>query len=347
MSTERNRIYLQHPTKENELLPAQLLKESDGLISMRLLEELTLPANSESKQFFHDQHDLFYGFSCQILRMESSGPNPVVSVKQIGPKERHEQRESFRLPVYDDSVTATVNDQFEAAVFDMSYGGIAVVLEYGGFTDETWLKIDLVFDCVTVTGQMQIRNRKLLNDGRYRYGLAADMANKEFLGELERIVQTLQNVKARRASRLGTNNRYQPGINYDFGEDKEEAKKKEAEKVAAEEAANSSNKRDRRMHDRKSWAGPAKVYILEERQLRVLEVSTMDLSQGGLCFVCKPYIYAGTELLFEKQGPGGLFRVCSRVQNVDLNGDGMHRVGVQFVGAPLKPGETHEKYYMV
>ena len=87
--------------------------------------------------------------------------------------------------------------------------------------------------------------------------------------------------------------------------------------------------------------------VLEERQLRVLEANTIDLSQGGICFVCRSYVYEGTEVLFEKPSPKGLFRVVAKVMSVAMVGNGLHRVGVQFVGSPLKPGETHPKFYMV
>ena len=344
MSDERNRIYLQHPTKQNALLPAQLLKEEDGLISMRLLEELTLPAQSETKQFFHDQHDLFYGFECTVLRMESAGPNPVVSVKQTGPRERHENRETFRIPVYDDIVTVTLEDRYAGAVFDIGYNGLAAVIDYDGLRVDNWIKVEIEFDCVKISGRASVIYRKSLNDGRFRYGLKADPLDKTFGKELSRITQALQNLKARRASRLGTNNLHVTRV----GEDSDDDTVKAMEQAARGQSRSGiTNRRERRMHDRKAWEGPAKVYILEERQLRVLEVSTVDLSQGGMCFLSKQYIYEGTEVLFEKPVPNGLFRVCASIQSIALNNDGIHRVGLQFVGAPLKPGEVHEKYYMV
>lgn len=344
MSTERNRVYLQHPTKENALLPAQLLKEDDGLISMRLLEELTLPANNETKQFFHDQHDLFYGFSCQVLRMESSGPNPIVSVKKIGSKKRHESRETVRIPVYDDLVTAKLDDQHGCEVFDVGYNGISVVSTYGEINRNTWVQIELVFDCAVVTGRMKVRYRKRLKDGRYRYGLYIDLDDKHFSRELSNITQALQSLKARRASRITASFTYQTSLS----EAEPSIVFKEMEQATKKQKATSPQyKRERRMHDRKAWECPGKVYILEDRRMRVLDINTVDLSQGGLCFVCKPYIYEGTELMFERAVPGGLFRVVSCVQNVSLGLEGLHRVGVKFTEAPLKPGETHKKYYMI
>lgn len=351
MSTERNRVYLQHPTKEGELLPAQLLKEDEGVLSVRLLDELMLTPNTETKQYFHDHNDLFYGFSCHILRMESGGPNPVVAVKQTGPKERHEKRETFRLPVYDDMVTAIVNGRHNAKVHDISFNGMAIVVDHESYGIDSWLDIELTFDCVTINGQMQVRNRVKTRDGRFRYGLQADPVNRDFRKELERITQALQNMKARRASRLGTNNKHGAKAAADAAiaelEKKAEAQKLAENESKMQDAESDDSRRDRRMHERKAWAGPAKVYILEDRQLRVLEVNTVDLSQGGICFFCRQYVYKDAEILFEKPSPGGLFRVVAKVCSVEMVGDGLHRVGIQFVGTPLKPGETHPTYYMV
>ena len=343
MSEERNRIYLKHPTKQDALLPAQLLNSEDGLISMRLLEELTLPANVETKQFFHDQNDLFYGFECQVLRMESSGPNPVVSVRKTGPKERYENRETFRIPVYDDLVEATLDDRYAADVFNMGFNGLAAVIDYGGYKTGSWIKLEVRFDCAKATGRARVRYCNALKDGRFRYGLLIDPLDKALSKEMERITHALQNLKARRASRLGVNNGR--ATTQAPAHDKGTAQETE-QTINGHHEANGSNRREWRMHERKAWEGPAKVYILEERQLRVLEVSTADLSLGGLCFVSKQYIYEGTEILFEKPVPGGLFRICARVKIIELR-NGVHRVGVQFIGPPLKPGEVHEKYYMV
>lgn len=344
MSIERNRVYLQHPDNEDTLLPAQLLKEEDGILSVRLLEELMLKPNSETKQFYHDQNDLFFGFSCQILRMESAGPNPVVSVKQTGPKERHEHRDVYRVPVFNDTITVTINGKYPGQVLDISQGGLGIMLEFGGLKPEACVNAELVFDCKPVSGLMQVRYRKKNKDGRFRYGLAVDPVDNEFAKALTNIRHELQNVKARRASRLGTAradqapNRPAPTANNN------NPAHSPAPTAASNEKTNSNNKR---AHERKDWTGPGKVYILEEARLRVIEVMTSDLSQGGLSFECKPYIYEGTELLFEKPGPNGVFRVCAKVRSVFVNKNGMHRVGAQFVGAPLKPGETHPTYYMV
>jgi len=345
MATERNRIYLQHPQKEDEFLPAQLLKEEEGVLSVRLLEELLLPPQSESRHYFHDQDEAFCTFSCQVLRMESAGPQPVVSIVQTGPTERHEQRETFRVGVFDQWVSAEVNDEDQAEVVNISYQGLGMVLEDGSYAVGTWLKVVLTFDTETAEGYMQIRNRKERKDGRYRYGLMADPDCASLVKALNDITQTLQQVKARRASRLGTNNRYpKHGSANDAVTQSDKGEQKQSPGDSRQFVSPDGTKRE---HLRKNWPGKGKVYILEERQLRVLDVNTIDISQGGMCFTCKQFIYQDTELLFEKPAHNGLFRITAKVRASHMNDQGMHRIGVQFTSPPLKPGETHPKFYMV
>ena len=176
------------------------------------------------------------------------------------------------------------------------------------------------------------------------YGLNVDADDQHFAQELANITQAIQNLKARRASRISSPHFYQTSLS---DADPSVVFKAMEEATSKQKAAAPQCKRERRMHDRKAWEGPGKIYILEDRRMRVLDINTIDLSQSGVCFVCKPYIYEGTELLLERAIPGGLFRVVSSVQNVALGRDGLHRVGVKFTEAPLKPGETHKKYYMV
>jgi len=345
MAAERNRIYLQHPHKEHEFLPAQLLKEDEGVLSVRLLEELLLQPQSESRHYFHDQDEAFCTFSCQVLRMESAGPQPVVSIVQTGPKERHEKRETFRVGVFDQCVSAQVNDEDRGEVINVSYQGVGMVLEDGSYAEGTWLKVVLSYDSETVEGYMQIRNRKERKDGRYRYGLVADPDCGTLVKALSEITQSLQQVKARRASRLGTNNRYPNDGSADAENDPSTADKQT--QPDTKKRAFVSPDGTKREHLRQNWPGKGKVYILEDRQLRVLDVNTIDISQGGMCFTSKQFIYKDTELMFEKQAQNGLFRITATVRAAHMNEEGTHRIGVQFNGPPLKPGETHPKFYMI
>lgn len=336
-ANRRNVVYLENPRQEDELLPAQLIKEDDGVISMRLLQNLMLEPNTQSRHFFHDPEQRFFGFACNILRVESGGENPIVSVIQTGPKERQENRETFRIGIYDDSVTAKISGKYAAEVLDMGYYGIALVATPGSFVIDAWLDVEVCYDQVRTRGRMQVKNRSTLKDGRYRYGMMADTTDMHLVKDMANIVQTLQTIKARRNSRLSNKPLSFKGSTEDECSG-EQADKKQSN---ANEKTVESPDGTKRRHLRKQWTGEATLYVREQLQLRVLDVHTQDLSQGGVCVLSRQYIYEGTEVMFEKPLGDKTFRVCGKVCNVFVNAAGMHRVGIQFTGAPLKHGEKH------
>ena len=170
-----------------------------------------------------------------------------------------------------------------------------------------------------------------------------DPEDADLVSQLSRISQELQNLKAKRASRIGVNNKATAQADQTDPQGDASASGqsdgKPTEAQSGNEEQTPSSDSTKREHQRAPWPGMAKVYIREAHNLRVLSVETGDLSRGGISFLSPQYIYEGSEVLFEKPIEGGFFRVMVTVMNVRVQNGGKHRIGAQFLGVPMKPGE--------
>lgn len=119
---------------------------------------------------------------------------------------------------------------------------------------------------------------------------------------------------------------------------------RELQKAADEADASAISPKNLRQHARRDWPGAARVYIRDDTNLRVLNVNTLDLSEGGLGFSCAQPVYEGRKLLFEKPTPsGGAFCINAVVRSVRMIPGARYRVGVQFLGKPVMPHELPDE----
>ncbi|MGI9014127.1 MAG: PilZ domain-containing protein [Phycisphaerales bacterium] len=85
-----------------------------------------------------------------------------------------------------------------------------------------------------------------------------------------------------------------------------------------------------RKHERKAWAVPLEIAVIESGIERRLKVITHDVSLGGFAFVADSYIHIGVVVaacftdLRDKPTMSGIVRSCEHLQGVK------HRVGVEF-----------------
>lgn len=334
------RIYVQHPSRADNLIPAAVLDVHDNRIRVRFLQPAAVPAKKKTQLFYHDALHVFHSIECEVIRMECAGTQPIGSLGLIGKPQRNDQREAFRVGAHGDSFPVQIDGAGQGELINISCTGAAAAFGYDGLAVDSWLNVTLVYDLQPITGRMQVRNWSKLSDGRIRYGFKADPEDGQLLSELSRITQNLQQLKARRASRLSGAARKQTGLNASVDhEDTNAVDAKAPPKALSHAEDTDADGQSKRQHQRKPWNGVAKIYLREEQNLRVLDVSTIDLSPGGLSFASSNYIYQGSELLFEKPIPGGLFRIRGKVRSVHVHAPGKHRVGIQFIGSPLKPGE--------
>ncbi|MGB0767259.1 MAG: PilZ domain-containing protein [Phycisphaeraceae bacterium] len=340
------RIYVTDPNREDNLIPAVVSETLGEKVIVRFLQPITLTPGAETELRYHNQHNCFTRVPCQLQRMFSSGQYPTGALVLTGDEEVAENRSSFRVTVADDIVQATISGDTQADVVNISAGGIGAVVDIDDYKLGDWIKIALQYDCGEHTGRMQVRSVWAQDDGRFRYGLMADPDEADLVSQLSRITQQLQQVKARRASRIGTNNRAGAAVAEDTATPAETKPSNQDQQTGEQTPESDELCQDgtQRQHQRNRWPGMAKVYIREEHNLRVLDVETGDLSRGGISFVCPQYIYKDSEILFEKPISGGFFRVVATVCNIMVREKGTHRIGAKFVGAPLKPGEIPKAY---
>ena len=336
------RIYVRDPDREDNLVPGVVSETLGQKVMVRFLQPVSFRPGAETVVFFHNQSNCFTCIPCQMQRMFSSGQYPTGALVFSGEAEIAENRSSFRVDIHDKSVSATVNDKAQGEVVNISCGGIAMLLETEEYQLNKWLNISLLYDCGEHTGRMQVRSKFQDRDGRFRYGLMADTSEADIISQLTRITQEMQSIKARRASRIGVNNKAGTSTGQEGAEDQSTSEQSDAEKN--EQGKATSPDGTQRMHQRNPWPGMAKVYIREQGNLRVLSVDTEDLSCGGISFTSQKYIYEGSEALFEKPINGGFFRVMIAIRNVRVMDGGIHRVGGQFLGAPLAPGKMPKEF---
>lgn len=335
------RIYVRDPEREDNLVPGIVSETLGQKVMVRFLQPVSFKPGAQTVVFFHNASNSFTNVPCQMQRMFSSGQYPTGALVLTGEAEISENRSAFRVDVHDKSVAAIINKQDSGEVVNVSCGGVAVMLDTEEYEPETWLDVTLQYDSDEFTGRMQVRSKFQDKDKRFRYGLMADPSEPNLISQLSRITQELQNLKARRSSRIGVNNKAAANEQKTTQKQAADAKKQRAK---AEEEKPPSEDGTQRQHQRNPWPGMAKIYIREEHNLRVLSVDTDDLSRGGISFLCPQYIYEGSEVLFEKPIAGGFFRVMVAVRNVRVQEGGMHRVGGQFLGAPLEAGKMPEGY---
>jgi len=336
------RIYVRDPEREDNLVPGVVSETLGQKVMVRFLQPVSFKPGVETVVFFHNQSNCFTSVPCQMQRMFSKGQYPTGALVLTGEEDVAENRSSFRIDIHDQSVTATVNDQAKGEVVNISCGGIALLLDSDEYEVEQWLDVALQYDTGEHTGRMQVRSKFQDKDGRFRYGLMADPSDAGLINQLTRITQELQSVKARRASRIGVNNKATASSAQK--EANEQAKTAKDADDRPEQAKPVSPDGTQRMHQRNPWPGMAKVYVREDNNLRVLSVDTEDLSRGGISFTSQQYIYEGSEVLFEKPITGGFFRVMVAIRNVRVMEGGVHRVGGQFLGAPLQPGKMPKAF---
>ena len=339
------RIYIRDPEREDNLIPGVVNETLGEKIVVRFLQPISLQQGFEMELLYHNQQNCFTRVKCQLQRMFSRGQYPTGAVVLTSEPEVAENRASYRVSINDGLVAAVINTEDKGEVINVSSGGVAVLLDTDEYRVDQWLNIGLHYDCDEHRGRMQVRGVFRQDDGRFRYGLMVDPEEADMVSQLTRITQEIQQVKARRASRIGVNNKAARKVAYTDAETPEDTSATtEAEGESNEASESDAHANSQRKHKRNPWPGMAKVYIREDHNLRVLDVETGDLSRGGISFLCHQYIYKDSETLFEKPVSDGFFRVVVVVCNVMMQQKGMHRIGAKFVGVPLRPGEMPPEF---
>jgi|GEM_PF-2488341 len=338
------RIYVRDPEREDNLIPGVVNETLGEKIVVRFLQPISLQQGVEMQMLFHNQQNAFTKVSCQLQRMFSRGQYPTGALVLTSEPQVAENRGSFRVSINDGMVAAIVNTEDKGEVINVSNGGVAVMLDTDEYQVDQWLNVSLQYDCDEYLGRMQVRGVFRQDDGRFRYGLMADAEGAGLVSQLARITQEVQQVKARRTSRIGVNNKADNKVSYIDADSADEKEVKSAEGETSVETEAEAHQDSQRQHQRNPWPGMGKVYIREDHNLHVLDVETGDLSRGGISFLCPQYIYKDCEVLFEKPVSGGFFRVIIVVCNVMVLEGGVHRIGAKFIGCPMKQGEIPTDY---
>ena len=91
-----------------------------------------------------------------------------------------------------------------------------------------------------------------------------------------------------------------------------------------------------RRHVRKRWTVEIQVRIEETVELhktsRELRVTTQDLSRGGFSFLCRHFVYPGSQVWARITSLPGNPVLMGTVANCSYAGAGKHRVGVKLLG---------------
>lgn len=343
MLEANTRIYVCDPDREDDRVPGVVSETLGQKVMVRFLQPVSFKPGAETVLYFHNQSNCFTSVPCKMQRMFSKGQYPTGSLVLVGEAEVAENRSAFRIDILDQTISASVNSEATGEVVNISSGGIALMLDAEDYTQKAWLDVTLDDGSGIHNGRMQVCSKFRDKDGRYRYGLMADPSEPDLISQLSRITQEKQKEKARRASRIGTNNKTSVLNKTNTAtSDKDKDKLGAADDAKPEKPASPDG--TKRLHQRNPWPGMAKVYIREDHNVRVLSVDTADLSRGGISFLSPQYIYEGSEALYEKPIGGGFFRVMVAIRNVQALEGGAHRIGAEFLGAPIKAGKMPKDY---
>jgi hypothetical protein len=302
MFEDNVQVYVQSPDSEQRLIPGRLIMCKGLPTHIQFAEPIKLPIERDLQLYLHNKAGRFHNLPIAVTKMDAAGDRPVANIKVLGTPREQERRSEARLSVPDDMMVACIDHERSGSVLDVSSKGLSVLIDTDQKPLYSWIEIELKHRQYRLAGRMQVRSCRSAGEGFFRYGLMISEEAGDTLGKaLQLIVQDIEL----------------------------------ASKKAAEQASAAGHGTNKRQHLRRVWPGPARVYIREESNLRVLKVNTMDLSEGGLSFTSAQPIYEGTEILFEKPADHASFCINATVRSVRLVEKARYRIGVQFKGQPL------------
>lgn len=136
----------------------------------------------------------------RILSGNDEPMGPMLGIETTGDMVSAESRECYRICTVLADITATVGDETDCPVLDVSATGFAVFATQQHPVAGR-LHIELSFDGHAAAGDVCIQSSRELADGRYRYGLhCATKGDQAFARAMQQISMAVQRAQLRRMS---------------------------------------------------------------------------------------------------------------------------------------------------
>lgn len=302
-------IYVRENPSCDTLIPGRLVICADQPPAIQFQRRNTLEVGAQFELLLHDTFGRFCSAPFMLLSMDAVGDQPVAQIEIKGKPKGQDRRKSPRIAVPDELLLVCVDGERSGSVIDIGEEGMAILIDTNRKPIGSWIDVDVTYIKRHIVGRLEVRSCRDQGDGFYRYGLKfGECADDPMRTSLASLTKELQQA---------------------------------ADDAAA--SARGMDKKNLRRHARRPWPGVARAYVHEDGNLRVITVNTLDLAEGGLGFSCAQPIYEGRKLLFEKPTPNGAFCINAVVRSVRMIPGARYRVGVQFLGKPVKPNELPEE----
>jgi len=169
---EGNRVFLRFDSpSRGRLLQSGIVQEirEDGLTLAFEVRHLAVETGEEKVVYYNKARE-FVQQSVRIEAQSSGGPPFVLSVKPIGDAVSVGTREEDRVSTSGAGLTATLEDEDDCLIQDVSLSGLAVVSNRKYHIGRC-LEVAIPYADEEYVGQMEVQCAHLLDEGKTRYGL--------------------------------------------------------------------------------------------------------------------------------------------------------------------------------
>jgi hypothetical protein len=203
---EGNRVFLRFDSpSRGRLLQSGIVQEirEDGLTLAFEVRHLAVETGEEKVVYYNKARE-FVQQSVRIEAQSSGGPPFVLSVKPIGDAVSVGTREEDRVSTSGAGLTATLEDEDDCLIQDVSLSGLAVVSNRKYHIGRC-LEVAIPYADEEYVGQMEVQCAHLLDEGKTRYGLLGVFdteAGRNLQNGLTRMTLEIQQQHLKRISGL-------------------------------------------------------------------------------------------------------------------------------------------------
>ncbi|MAE61436.1 MAG: hypothetical protein CMJ49_08790 [Planctomycetaceae bacterium] len=166
-------VFLQfpHETEQRILHPGKVVEVSDGACAAEFFEPDLSPEPGMEVLIYHEIRNKFVKQPARIDAVLGIEPQPVIGFATTGEAVPADDRECFRVSTAIAEIAATLCEEQNCPVVDVSLTGLAIIAD-GQYNVGQSLPVTITFEDETYDGTAIVQNIKDLRQRRTRYGLS-------------------------------------------------------------------------------------------------------------------------------------------------------------------------------
>ena len=201
---EGNRIFLRFDSpSRGRLLQSGVVQEiREGGLTLAFESRHLAVETGEEKLVYYNRARNFVQQPVLVEAQTSDGPPFVLSVKSIGDDVSEGSREEDRVSTIGTGLTATLEDECDCSVQDVSLSGLSAIATRK-YPVGRCVEIAIPYGDEEYVGQVEIRCVNALDDGKVRYGLLGvfdTAAGRSLQNGLTRMTLAIQQQRLERMS---------------------------------------------------------------------------------------------------------------------------------------------------